>query len=271
MATRLKPSILTHIHIHAKCQTHFADKERNIKNRGMNKTALYGLIDNLGSTVRSLKWNCPDGGWGDYYNDTVYGPDALSEKERVVSGLLGKVRAKTAWDLGANTGRFSRIISSKGIETISLDSDAACVEKNYLGCVKDKLSKILPLVMDFENPSPALGWESSERDSLIGRGPADIALALALIHHLAIANNLPLERIAEFFQKICLSAIIEFVPKSDPRVNKLLAVREDIFPDYSQEGFEAAFNKYFTISETVPIKGTERVVYLMANRQAVHE
>jgi len=42
--------------------------------------------------------------------------------------------------------------------------------------------------------------ENKERKSLAERGPADTILALALIHHLAISNNLPLGKIASFFR-----------------------------------------------------------------------
>ena len=83
--------------------------------------------------------------------------------------------------------------------------------------------------MDLTNPSRNLGWENDERMSFMKRGPIDLVMALALIHHLAISNNLPFDRIAQFFQKICKSLIIEFVPKTDSQVQRLLATREDIF------------------------------------------
>ena len=60
---------------------------------------------------------------------------------------------------------------------------------------------ILPLVLDLTNPSPGIGWENQERMSLIERGPADSAMALALIHHLAISNNLPFSKIAQFLSR----------------------------------------------------------------------
>ncbi len=95
------------------------------------------------------------------------------------------------------------------------------------------------------------------------RGPVDTVLALALIHHLAISNNLPFDRIANFFHDICNSLVIEFVPKSDSQVQKLLATREDIFPDYTREAFENTFGEYFTLQSSVKIKDSERVLYCM--------
>jgi len=102
---------------------------------------------------------------------------------------------------------------------------------------------------------------------LLERGPTDTVLALALIHHLAISNNLPLNKIADFFNRICNSLIIEFVTKSDSQVQKLLSTREDIFPDYTQQVFEREFRKYFTIQSSVKIRDSERTLYLMKRKQ----
>ena len=97
----------------------------------------------------------------------------------------------------------------------------------------------------------------------MARGPADMVISLALIHHLAVSNNLPLEMIAAFFAKICRYLVIEFVPKSDSQVQRLLANREDIFHNYNKQHFETAFEQYFKIRDCTPISSSERVLYLM--------
>jgi hypothetical protein len=99
--------------------------------------------------------------------------------------------------------------------------------------------------------------------SWLERGPTDTAFALALIHHLAISNNLPLNKIAHFFSTICKFLIIEFVPKSDSQVQKLLSTRPDIFPDYNQPCFENEFKKYFSIKGFEQINGSERTLYIL--------
>jgi hypothetical protein len=92
-------------------------------------------------------------------------------------------------------------------------------------------------------------------------------LALALIHHLAISNNTPLGTIADLFASLGSWLIIEFVPKSDSQVARLLATREDIFPDYSETGFEQAFGEFFSVIRKEPVSGSERTLYLMRSRQ----
>ena len=192
-----------------------------------------------------------------------YSDEAFEAKKRFVVELLDQARPGNVWDLGANVGLFSRLAEERGIPVVSLDFDPASVEANYLECRKKARKLVLPLVMDLVNPSPRLGWAGAERDSLADRGPADLAMALALIHHLVIANNVPLEDAARYFAKLGRKLIIEFVPKSDSQVRRLLASRADIFPDYTQQGFEGAFAKCFEIERTEPIPGSQRFLYLM--------
>ena len=160
-------------------------------------------------------------------------------------------------------GLYSRLAADMGIETIAFDSDPGAVESNYLAAIRRKENKLLPLVLDLTNPSPQIGWANRERMDLVERGPADMLLALALVHHLAISNNLPLRMIAEFFRKTSNWAVVEFVPKSDKNVVRLLATREDVFPDYTQEGFEREFSAFFAIQSVHKIANSERTLYLM--------
>ena len=99
--------------------------------------------------------------------------------------------------------------------------------------------------------------------SVSQRGPADAVFALALLHHMAISNNLPFNKLAEFFSKICKFLIIEFIPKSDSQVQRLLLTREDIFDDYDQEHFEYEFLKFFKILKSEKISESTRTIYIM--------
>jgi ribosomal protein L11 methylase PrmA len=179
-----------------------------------------------------------------------------------VTEFIDDARPASVWDLGANTGLFSRIASGRGIHTVAFDMDPLAVEKNYLTCRERGDENLLPLINDLRNPSPAIGWEGQERMSILERGPADVALALALVHHLAIGNNVPLDRISRLFHRLSRRLIIEFIPKSDTQVQRLLATRKDIFPDYQQRAFELAFEAHFRLAKRRPIEGSERTLYL---------
>jgi hypothetical protein len=140
-------------------------------------------------------------------------------------------------------------------------------ERHYQLIRRDRTVGTLPLIVDLANPSPAQGWAHTERRSLLERADADVLLALALIHHLALARNLPLERVADFFADLAPALIIEYVPKGDPMVDKLLATREDVFPDYTIDGFRAAFGRRFETKAEVRIEGTTRTLFRMTVRR----
>jgi len=263
LRTRFLFSLASHIHLHAKSQKFFSDKTVKKGRYKVSHLSRLGMIDSLNSAVRKLRLKPQKTEWRDYYEDTNYTSDAFTHKKRLISEFVETMGPKNVWDLGANTGLFSRIPGRKGIPTVSFDIDPVAVNENYLQCVKDGETHVLPLLLDLTNPSPNMGWENRERMSLLDRGPVDMVVALALIHHLAISNNLPLGRIAEFLNGICRSLIIEFVPKNDSMVQRLLSTREDIFRDYNQEMFERAFKKFFTIQNSCRVSGSERTLYLM--------
>ena len=264
--SRLNFGLLTHIHVHASAQKRYAGEE--IKSRGgaMSKQAMIGLIDNLEATIKKLAWIPKGTEWGNYYDITNYSDSAFEHKRGLVADWANRVQPSVAWDLGANNGVFSRAINTPGTFVVSFDIDPAAVEKNYLQMKNEKTESLLPLLLDLTNPSPSIGWANRERESFGSRGPADMVLALAIVHHLAISNNVPLLQLAEFFAKIGKCLVIEFVPKSDSQVKKLLASREDIFHNYTVEGFESAFREKFIIHEKVPVQESERVLYLMEGK-----
>jgi hypothetical protein len=266
LRTRLSFPLLTHVHLHARSQKHFEDRAVDTKGRGVSRLGLLGLVGNLESAVKKLRWKPRGTAWAEYYEDASYSDEALEQKKRIVADFLDRAGPHTVWDLGANVGLFSRIASGKGMRTISFDMDPAAVERNYLDCVEKGETDVLPLVLDLTNPSPNVGWANQERMSILERGPADAVLALALVHHLAIGNNLPFDKIASFFSKICNWLIVEFVPKSDLQVQRLLRTREDIFYDYTEQSFFDAFEGYFEVEDSVRIDGMQRSVYLMRKR-----
>jgi hypothetical protein len=152
------------------------------------------------------------------------------------------------------------------LNVICFDVDPAAVELNYRRVRAAGETGLLPLQLDLMNPSPGIGWGHEERSALEARGPADAVLALALVHHLAIANKVPLPRVAEFFARLGRALVVEFVPTSDSQVQRLLRNRRDIFPDYDQEGFERAFGRYYDIAARERVGDSQRVLYLMRGR-----
>jgi ribosomal protein L11 methylase PrmA len=266
--TRWNLGLASHIHLHASAQKRYANVAVSDARGGrtMSKDTLVGLIESLRSTVRKLEWKPAGTEWADYYAANNYADTAFEHKKVLVRDWLVKAGAKSVWDLGANTGIFSRVAAEIAALVVSSDIDPAAVEVNYRQVKENKEQNLLPLVLDLTNPSPAIGWHNRERDAFQQRGPVGAVLALALIHHLAISNNVPLTRVAEFFADCGEWLIVEFVPKSDSQVQKLLRSRLDIFSDYTRDGFEKAFGQWYTIKESSAIRDSERWLYLMKRK-----
>lgn len=266
-STRLRPGLLMHLHLHATAQRRVSDATpATAARRPFSLAALTGIVDSLTRTVQRLTWGGARTTWGDYYEATNYTDAAFAHKREIVESVIARTAPATVWDLGANDGTFSRLASAAGIPTVAFDIDPVAVEKNYRRVVDTKDPCLLPLLMDLTNPSAAGGWANEERDTLAARGPADLALALALVHHLAIGHNVPLPRVAEYLARLARALVIEFVPKSDSQVQRMLAGRTDIFDDYSQDCFEQAFAPYFEIEAAIPVRETVRTVYVMKRR-----
>jgi hypothetical protein len=251
----LKPSLLGHVHLQS-----LGGKRKGGK-RNMRKLFLTALVDSLEKTVNGMRWS-PSGGWAEYKRAMSYGKEEFEQKKAVVTGFLEVVKPKTVWDMGSNLGEFSELASSKGVEVVAFDSDPGCVDLHYTSRRGG-----LPLVMDLTNPSAGIGWDNRERMSLAERGPVDLVLFLALLHHMAIGNNVPLGDVARFLSFLCRYLIIEFVPKEDPQTQKLLKNREDIFTEYDEDCFFGEFGRHFDVKGSREVGDTGRRIYLMEARR----
>ena len=266
--SKIKPSTAMHIHLHARSQSKHAalGSEKPVEStRQLSSQGLKALITSLESAIKAQNWHPKslNTTWGDYYDEHSYSKAGFESKKTIVDGFLAKAKPTSVWDLGGNSGVFSRVATKRGFQTMCFDDDVVAIEYNYLELKKSGETKLLPLVVDLTNPSSSMGWAHSERKSLAERGPCDTVMALALIHHLAIANNLPLEDVADYFARLGKNLIIEFVPKGDSMVKRLLASREDIFPNYTEAGFEEAFKTRFRIVDKQKVVGSKRIMYLM--------
>jgi hypothetical protein len=256
--------LLSHIHLHARAQSlsRRDQLQSSVQTRKSSANAQQGLLNSLQATISKLDWQPRDTDWLAYYEATNYSQESFEAKKDLVAKLIRQVEPGVCWDLGANTGVFSRLAIAQGALTISLDYDPGAVEVNYRQMKAEAQQDLLPLCIDLTNPSPAIGWENLERHSFLERGPVDLVLALALIHHLVIANNVPLPKLAAFFAGLSEWLLIEFVPKADSQVQRMLAARVDIFSDYTEAGFESAFGEYFELLAQEAVPDTQRRLYL---------
>ena len=268
----LSPGLAAHVHLHARAQRqHAGSSEPEAPSSArrsvtMSEGRRLALLDHLRRTVEGLHLPAHGTVWADYSQQTSYSDAGTASKEAIVKSMLEAVAAeggRHAWDVGANPGRYSAIAADTGFSVLALDIDWAAVERHYLALKASGETRIMPLLADIAEPSPAIGWENTERASLIERANADVLVALALVHHLAIGRNVPLPMISHLMARLSPHLIVEWVPKADPMCQRLLAAREDVFAGYSSDGFRAAFTRDFEIVEERPIEDSGRIMFRM--------
>jgi SAM-dependent methyltransferase len=270
--TWLRLGIASHVHFHARAQGRYsragndASTGQATRSTRMNEVKHLALVDSLQRTVRGLDWAPVGTEWADYADQTSYGAPATQRKDELVRDLLQQAGEGVVWDLGANTGRFSRIAAELGSRVVAWDIDPAATERHVRALDGQLGKRVLPLLLDLANPSPDLGWGGEERQSIFRRADANVILALALVHHLAIGRNVPLPMIAETMSRLGKWLIIEFVPREDQMVQVLLSTRKDVFGSYHLSGFRDAFDPLWETVTERPIEGTARTLHLLRRR-----
>ena len=260
------PSAFFHIYLQSRLAKNGAAQKVNNNHFSFSKQDHLKIIDNLFEVISKLQLEVKNNEWSDYYESKILNNGYLEDKQKTVSAYLSISNSETIYDFGANTGLFSRIASNYASQVISADIDPECVELNYRKCKENGDTKLLPLILDLTNPAPAIGWNNLERDSFYDRMKNDTIMALALVHHLVISNNIPFSKLAFFFSKKCKKLLIEFIPLNDPKVQLLLKNRSNLHENYTQSYFEEYFKQYFEITRSTKLKDSDRVLYLMIKK-----
>jgi hypothetical protein len=269
--TRLSLGLGSHVHLHARAQRQHADRPVAAGSpdaKAMSPTRQAALLDSLTRVTTGFDW-APEGTeWADYGERSSYDDQSAAAKDALVEGAIRTMAPSVVWDLGANAGRYSAIAARHVERVVALDIDPAASERHWRSIVGRGETRVLPILQDLADPSPAIGWDARERLSLFDRAEGATLLALALVHHLAIGRNVPLPMLSATLARLGDGLIIEWVPKGDTMVDRLLASREDVFPDYTESGFQAAFAPVWTTVDRLPVAGTARVLYLMRRAPA---
>lgn len=262
---RSRFSLHTYLHIHLNARISAKKETGSTRAIRFSKQKMLNLVASLETLIKKLHLPGQKSAWSEYYKEASSRENYLEEKKNIIREWLeGMNGIKTAADLGANEGEFSRLPAAKNIYTITADLDPFCINNLYLSLKKSPDANIQPLIADLANPSPAIGVNNRERDSLFNRIRVDICMALALIHHLAIGKNIPLHMIAGFLRPLCKKQlIIEFVPKTDEKVKLMLSSRKDIYSAYTEENFRQAFEGHFSITRRQAVGSSGRILYLM--------
>jgi hypothetical protein len=267
---RFRKGMFTHVRLHARAERKYADADRERDVRAELKRAGFGpaLIDaqlrNLEKAVEQLSWNRDDSTWSGYGERGHYTDRDLEAKSSFVAAAVASLgEPPVVLDLGANDGHFSRVAVDAGAQSVvAVDSDHLVVDRLYRQLRQQGERRILPLVVDLADPSPAIGWRSRERPAFVERMRPDLVLCLAVVHHLALTNNVPLDEIVAFLADFGAPVVVELPHRDDVMAKRLLArKRGGLFDSYEVANWEMALEQRFVIEERQSLPSGTRTIY----------
>lgn len=262
----LKWNVLTHVVLQDLFQKTSTKNTKSLQDHSLAQ-ASFPLSSFKAMLEKMFHWisqltplNKGESTWGDYDKTCSYSSTEIQSKKQFILEFAQTVQPALIWDFGCNTGEYSEAALNGGARNVvGFDFDQGALDGSYRRAVERRLS-FQALFMDAANPSPNQGWNGHERESLQSRASADAILALALVHHLAIARNIPLVQVVNWLITLAPQGVIEFVPKNDPMVQELLSLRQDIFPDYTAEHFMALLEKKAVIIKNEIVSKSGRVL-----------
>jgi len=264
---RLRRGVLTNVHLHSRLEDRYANVEgraakAEVRRAGFNTELILANVRRLRKLVARLRWEPGTSAWTDYRDASTHLHADAEQKTAFVAAAAGRRRSRLVWDLGANDGAYARIAARCSDYVLAMDIDHPTVERLYQTLREDRETRILPLVMDVCDPSPALGWRGRERGTLADRGRPGLTLCLALVHHMAITRNVPLREVVGWLASLGGTVVVEFPERTDPMVQRLLAgKRDDAHGDYSRAHFERCLHEAFAVERRQELPSGERVLY----------
>ena len=270
----VRSGVLTHVYLQAKAQSRYEDSNRDVRqdmrSAGFGAAMIKNNIQRLRRLVDRLEWKPQRSTWSEYTQEHSYEDDDLRRKSNFVRRVLAPRRWSLVWDIGCNTGTYSRLAAEHAEYVLALDADHLAVDRMYGAIKREGNDTILPLLADVADPSPGLGWRGLERNTLSERGAPDLILCLALIHHVVIGRNIPIAELVEWLAGFGADVVVEYVGHGDPMVDKLLRNRTGQVVDYSAEALELALARHFEMTTHEALGSGTRTLYHAKGSRAGH-
>lgn len=262
---RFRSGVFSHVWLQAKLDSRYGGTGQNVrsdlKSAGFNKELILVNVRKLRKLVTKLSWQGDGSEWGAYEEFHNYSESDHHLKESFIKSSVTDSGADVVWDIGCNTGQFSKIAAENAGTVLAMDLDHFAVERLYREIRSERISGILPLVQNIADPSPNWGWRNQERVDLQTRARPDMLLCLALIHHVVISANVPMDEFTGWLAELSQNLVIEYVARSDDKVKTLLRNKEDKYSDYSRESLEGALGKRYEIVRMQELESGNRYLY----------
>jgi hypothetical protein len=257
--------VYLNLFLHSRVQQKSSKKK--VRKVSVSKSSLIGHCNMLLRMVSGMDGHRNSAKhWKNYYEEKLLSAAYAEDKEAIVKKILNTHKAAIVWDFGANTGVYSKLAATYALKVLALEKDHASINKLYISLKREAWQNIYPLVFDLLEPLPSAGWDASERVVLQDRIDCNLALVLALSHHLAMAENLPYEKISAYFAGLTPLMIYEFVPPEDPNAARMLEFKPDLVERTGEMAFRAAFEKDWEFLQSNPVKNSQRVIFLLKRK-----
>jgi len=266
---KFRKGILSHVVLPSRVEKHILNKERDDviahtrKSPKHTKAMVIGLVQSMSRLISGMDGQEEKTDWSHYEKTHSYSNAEHSEKSEFITKNISEKSYRLAWDLGCNSGYFSRICEQHCEYVISVDGDHGAIEKLFKSQKESNSNQILPLSINLSNLSPNQGWASTERIAFDQRKRPDLVICLALVHHLRMTENIPTGLFLKWLRSLESDVIIEFVGRDDEMVVKLLTNKNEKYLDYNLEQFVSEVNTDFEIADRRILKAGKREIFLL--------
>jgi hypothetical protein len=264
---QLRPGVIKHVTLHSAMESRMSkagtqNVREDLEAAGYSSELNRATVRALRKLVAGLSWRPDASHWADYQQTSTYTDEERAAKGAFVDQALAGRRLGLVWDLGCNDGTYARIAARHAAGVVAVDLDDTVVDGLYRRLREEGQTRVLPLVMNLTDPSPGIGWRGRERASFFGRARPDAVLCLALVHHLALAANVPLPEVVGWLRSLDARVVVEFVDPADPMAQRLLGnLRPGLHDAYRREAFERLLGERFEVERRLELPSGTRTLY----------
>jgi ribosomal protein L11 methylase PrmA len=226
-----------------------------------SKAGLDLMLASLARCIRNLELPSARGvHWGAYEGQNSYSDDQRAKKRAAIAEFVQCVKPRLVLDIGCNAGEYTQVALEAGAQTaVGLERDGPALNR-AVSRADEFARRFLPLQIDVQNTSPALGWDLDERRALRDRLKPDALLCLALIHHLVLTEGVPLAQVISGIVRLAPRGIIEFVPPDDPMSRRILGRAERLTHPYDFDTFLSTLSQFAEVAGQILLGERGRVL-----------